>query len=100
MEILTIQSNETKICWEKVKILRKGLDKPKPSAIKMMKKHDGSKCVSAEENAEVFRQHFHKLYEREPVFDPTVIDLLESQPVFDGLIILLLIKKSLKLPNR
>ena len=70
---------------DRVKILRKGLDKPKPSAIKMMKKHDGSKCVSAEENAEVFRQHFHKLYEREPVFDPMVIDLLESQPVFDGL---------------
>ena len=51
----------------------------------MMKKSDGTKCASPEENAEVFREHFNKLYDREPVFDPTVIDLLERQPVFDGL---------------
>ena len=74
-----------KICWDKVKLLRKGLDKPKISSEKMMKKSDGSKCVSAEENAEVFREHFQKLYEREPMYDPTVIELLEKQPVIEGL---------------
>ena len=50
----------------------------------MMKKSDGSKCVNAEENAEVFREHFQKLYEREPIYDHTVIELLEQQPVFEG----------------
>ena len=75
----------SKIHWEKVKVLRKGLDKPKISHEKMMKKPDGSKCVNAEENAEVFREHFHKLYEREPTYDPTVIELLEKQPVFEVL---------------
>ena len=49
-----------------------------------MKKSDGSKCVNAEENAEVFRNHFQKLYEREPIYDPTVIELIERQPVFEG----------------
>ena len=51
----------------------------------MMKESDGTKCASPEENTEVFREHFSKLYDREPVFDATVIDLLERQPVFDGL---------------
>ncbi|XP_066912448.1 uncharacterized protein [Clytia hemisphaerica] len=48
------------------------------------KSSDGSKCVNAEENAEVFRDHFQKLYEREPIYDTTVIELLERQPVFEG----------------
>ena len=52
----------TKICWDKVKTLQKGLTKPKPPQEKMMKKEDGSKCSTSEENAEVFRSHFEKLY--------------------------------------
>ena len=43
-----------------------------------------SKCVNAEGNAEVFREHFQKLYECEPIYDPTVIELLERQPLFEG----------------
>ena len=38
-----------------------------PAAVKMMtRKDDKSKCVSAEENSEVFRVHFEKLFNREP----------------------------------
>ena len=70
----------TKICWDKVKTLQKGLTKPKPPQEKMMKKEDGSKCSTSEENAEVFRSHFEKLYGRTPTFDPTVIDLIEPKP--------------------
>jgi len=78
-------ANGSKIYWDKVKLLRKGLYKPKVSSEKMMKKSDGSKCVNAEENAEVFREHFHKLYERKPIYDATVIELLEKQPVVEDL---------------
>ena len=34
----------------------------------MMMKADGSKCTSTEENAEVFRVHFQKLFDREPEY--------------------------------
>ena len=51
----------------------------------MMTKSDGTKCTNANENAEVFREHFQKLFGRTPVFDPTVLDLLDSHPIHEGL---------------
>ena len=48
--------------------MKKGLSKTKPSGEKMMMKADGSKCTSTEENAEVFRVHFQKLFDREPEY--------------------------------
>ena len=75
----------TKICWDKVKTLRKGLIKPKPPLEKMMVKEDGTKCSSAEENAEVFRTRFQKLYSRSPDFDPSIIELLEQMPTVNEL---------------
>ena len=39
-----------------------------------MQKEDGSKCFTSEENAKVFRHHFEKLYNREPVFDASVLE--------------------------
>jgi len=47
----------------------------------MMTKTDGSKCKTAEENADVFRDYFQQLYDRHPVFDPTVIELLAQAPI-------------------
>ena len=44
----------------------------------------GGKCKTPEENAEVFRCHFEKLYGREPSFDRAVIDNLEQQPITQG----------------
>ena len=54
----------TKICWDSIKSLNQGLTKPKPVSEKMMTKGDGTKCKSAEENAQVFKEHFEQLYNR------------------------------------
>ena len=50
-----------------------------------MKKTDGSTCQTPEENAEVFREHFQKLYEREADYDPTVIDMIHQEAIVEGL---------------
>ena len=50
-----------------------------------MTKNDGSKWTSAEENAEVFKNHFEQLYDRKPTFDPTVLDLLDQHAVMEGI---------------
>ena len=50
-----------------------------------MKKEDGTLCKTAEENAEVFRSHFEKLYGQPPVYDRSVIDIIPQRPVVSGL---------------
>ena len=56
----------TASCWQALGEIKKGLSKTAPAAVKMMTKEDKSKCVSAEENADVFRVHFEKLFDRVP----------------------------------
>ena len=46
-----------------------------------MTKEDGSKTHTSEENAEVFRVHFEKLYSRTPNYDPSCIDCLNQRPI-------------------
>ena len=46
-----------------------------------MRKEDGTLCETAEENAEVFRSHFQKLYGQPPVYDESIINLLPQRPV-------------------
>lgn len=75
----------TKICWDSIKSLKQGLTKPKQINEKMMTKPDGSKCKSAEENAEVFKVHFEQLYNRQPTFNPDALDLLDQHPVRKGI---------------
>ena len=75
----------TKECWDTVRILKNGLQKPKASIERMMRKEDGTRCKSSEENAEVFREHFKKLYERIPVYDISVLDLLQQETALYGL---------------
>ena len=72
-------------CWDALKELRNGLSKTRPSSEKTMKKEDGTLCKTAEENAEVFRSHFQKLYGQPPVYDRGVIDLIPQRPVVPGL---------------
>ena len=74
----------TKICLDSIKSLKQGLTKPRQVHEKMMTKSDGSKCKSAEENADVFKVHFEQLYDRKPTFDPNALDLLEQHPVKEG----------------
>ena len=53
-------------CWQALAEIKKGLSKTAPAAVKMMTKEDGTKCVTSEENSEVFRVHFDKLFDRVP----------------------------------
>ena len=79
---LNAQNNRgTSEAWTAVGNLRTGLSKTAPANIKPMKKSDGTVCSTPEENAEVFRQHFEKLYGRKPAYDPTVLDDLPQHPV-------------------
>ena len=71
----------TKVSWDSIKRLKNGFTKPKPSAEKKMTKEDGSKAQTKEENAEVFRVHFEKLYSRPPNYNPSCIDCLTQRPV-------------------
>ena len=70
----------TKLCWDTVSMLRRGMSKSRPSAERTMKKADGSLCNTPAENAEVFRNHFEQLYGRPPVYDETVLEMLAQQP--------------------
>ena len=70
----------TKTFWDSIKLLKRGIQKPPPQKQTIMQKEDGSKCVSSEANAEVFRHHFEKLYNREPVFDASVLETLPRLP--------------------
>ena len=71
----------TKQSWDAVNMLRSGLSKSRPSANRMMTKEDGTKCSSPEENAEVFRSHFERLYGRADSIDATILNLLEQHKV-------------------
>ena len=70
----------TKVCWDTLSVLRRGLSKTRSSAERTMKKPDGSACSSPEENAEVFLNHFSQLYGRAPTYDERVLELLEQRP--------------------
>ena len=49
-----------------------------------MRKTDGTLCRTPEQNADVFREHFQTLYNRQPVFDASVLHLIPQQEVYDG----------------
>ena len=74
----------TKVCWDTLSVLRRGLSKTRPSAERAMKKPDGSLCKSPAENAEVFRNHFTQLYGRLPAHDERVLELLQQHPTATG----------------
>ena len=76
--------NGTKECWDTVRILKNGLNRPETSNEKMMRKGDGTRCKSSEENAQVFKEHVKKLYERVPIYDRSVLELLHQEPVISG----------------
>ena len=74
----------TKQAWDAIKCLKSGLSKTKPSSSKQMKHSDGSVCVTPEENAAVFCEHFKELYGRISTYDSSVLDSLPQSPVFEG----------------
>ena len=66
----------TKECWNTVRIPKNGLRKSETSNKKMMRKEDVSRCKSREEIVQVFKEHFRKQYERVPIYDRSVLELL------------------------
>ena len=68
-------------CWKALKEIKNGLTKTRPKVVKMMTKSDGSMCKNGEENAEVFRIHFEKLFDREPDFNVDAASWIEQSPV-------------------
>ena len=70
----------TKLCWDTVSALRRGMSKSRPSAERTMKKPFGSLCSTSAENAEVFKCHFEQLYGQPPMYDESVLELLAQQP--------------------
>ena len=74
----------TKDYWDCIKLLKRGMSKPTPSKQVMMTKENGDKCSSAEENTRVFKNHFEKLYNRTPSYDPSVLDLLDQHPIMES----------------
>eukprot|EP00111_Clytia_hemisphaerica_P012582 TCONS_00036975-protein len=46
-----------------------------------MTKPNGTKCTSSEENAEVFKNHFEKLYNNQATFNPEVLTFLDQCPI-------------------
>ena len=75
----------TKDCWDTINQIKKGMTKTKPCAERNMKKPDGSVASSPQENADVFRDHFKKLFSRSPSHEESVTDDLPQLPIFEGL---------------
>ena len=46
-----------------------------------MRKEGVTRCKSSEKNAQVFKEHFKKLYEHVPIYDRSVLELLQQEPV-------------------
>ena len=55
--------------WDALKKLKAGLMKTRPAPPLKMKKADGTRCTTPEQNADVFKCHFEKLYGRRGMFD-------------------------------
>ena len=67
--------------WDAVKKLRSGLSKIKPVTKRYMTREDGTICENAKDNAEVFLNHFKKLFKRTPHYDESILDFLEESKV-------------------
>ncbi|MCP4298774.1 MAG: hypothetical protein GY786_24595 [Proteobacteria bacterium] len=73
-------SSISKKGWDAIKSIKKGISNIKSSKQTLLRKPDQSLCTSVEENADVFLNHFQTLYQRQPTFDASVINLLHQQP--------------------
>ena len=79
-----LHAMEQNVFWDCINLLKKGMNKPNPSKQVMMTKENGEKCSTPEENANVFRTHFDKLYNRTPTYDESVLDLLDEHPTIES----------------
>ena len=75
-------SRGSAIAWAGVKELRAGLRPMSRPALPKMTKADGSRAETAEQSAQVFADHFEKLYGRRPTYS---VEVLEKLPLRDAL---------------
>ena len=80
-----LNARGTKPAWDAVGKLKSGMAKTRPTTVKNMRKPDKSVCKSPEENAAVFKEHFEKLFSREPEYDETVLEMLDQLTPAEGL---------------
>ena len=80
-----VGSRGSAVAWKCVSKLRAGLGPSTCPAQPKMRKADGTRATTPEENATVFAEHFEQLYGHEASYDPSVIDLLPQRPVVPGL---------------
>ena len=59
--------------------------KTSPTTVKNIRKPDNSVLKSPEEKAAVFKEHFDKLFSREPENDETVLEMLDQVIPAEGL---------------
>ena len=80
-----VSARGTAVAWANVKKLKAGFAPPSRPAQPKMKKADGTRATTPEENAGVFAEHFEKLYGREASFDPSVLELISQRDVMPDL---------------
>ena len=80
-----VSSRGSAVAWKCVNNLRTGLGPSTRPAQPKMKKADGTRASTPEENATVFADHFEQLYGHTATYDSSVIDLLPQCEVKPGL---------------
>ena len=65
--------------------LKSAMTKTRPTTVKNMRKPDRSFCKSPEENAAVFKEHFDKMFSKEPEYDESVLEMLDQLTPAEGL---------------
>ena len=74
--------------WDALKSIKSGMCNTKRSVNLKLRKPDGSLCETMEENATVFRVHFHKVYNINSSFDVSVLDGVRQRSTRDDLEVL------------
>ena len=73
------------VVWNSVKKLCAGLGPTTRPTQPKMRKADGTRASTPEENAAVFASHFEQLYGRTPSYDPSVLERLPQHPTAPNL---------------
>jgi Reverse transcriptase (RNA-dependent DNA polymerase) len=67
--------------WNSIKDISNGFSGHHKKAVTIkMKKPDGNYAINDNDNAEVFRIHFKKLYNMDCTYDPTVLQVISKNP--------------------
>ena len=70
-----------KIYWDALRRIRNGLGNSYPLPRMCFKKPDGTPCITGQENGEVVKNHFQKVYNINPSVDFSAINSLVQRPL-------------------